>query len=85
MEKNLGASILKDIINGLSGILNKEAKDMISIFAMVLIPMGLMYSVVFLPQRLIKEVNKPEKCWEVQSVNGKAYKVNTCTGVVVVI
>lgn len=72
--------MFKDIISGMSGILNKDAKDMISAFAMVLIPLGLMWSIVFLPQLLMKEINKPEKCWAIQSANGKSYKINACTG-----
>jgi hypothetical protein len=71
---------LKEILSGLSGVLNKDAKNMISMFAMVLVPMGLMYSVIYLPQMLTKEINKPEQCWDIKSVEGKAFKLNLCTG-----
>ncbi len=61
-------------------MLNQEAKDIISIFAMGFVPLGLIWSVMLLPQAVLEETNKPEKCWELQEIQGIVYKVNACTG-----
>jgi hypothetical protein len=52
------------------------------------VPKGLVVLLVFAAivalgyfgRDFIKQLGPPERCWELQEVEGKLYKVNPCTG-----
>lgn len=68
------------LIKQLLSFIPEDGKEMIGVYLMVFIPMGIVFGFVYLPQYLEKLSESSEKCWELQEVKDKTYKVNTCTG-----
>jgi len=68
------------ILSALLSILPKESREFIGVYVMILAPMALIYGVTYLPQ-ILESMTKPsEKCWELQELKERIFKVNTCTG-----
>lgn len=68
------------MIRALVSILPKEMRDFAGFFVMMFIAMAAVYGVAYLPKLLKNIVSPSEKCWELQDIRSKVYKVNKCTG-----
>ncbi len=68
------------ILSALLSILPKESREFIGVYVMILAPMALIYGIIYLPQILGSMTKPSEKCWELQELKERIFKVNTCTG-----
>ena len=80
---NDGGNNVSGVVGALLSVANKETKEMVNhvlqlvlIFAMAFVPMAIMLWALYTP--------KPH-CWRLQAVNGTTYKVNACTGKVILL
>jgi len=75
---------ISEIIKSAFSVLNKDARDMISVFVAVFTPMLMVFGFFFIfmwGMKTLDSFDEPkDKCWSVQELKGKIYSVNQCTG-----
>lgn len=71
------------ILKALLSILPKEAREFIGIYMMAFAPIIIISVVMILQNMAQKSSEEDKKCWSLQELQNKAYKINQCTGEVV--
>lgn len=76
--------MLRKLLLELLGFISSDDKKLIGgilgILLFVLMPMLIIGGAIHL-LKTMENLSKPDaKCWEVQNVDGRIFKVNTCTG-----
>jgi hypothetical protein len=72
------------ILERLIPMVPEPMREMVGVMLGLFLFMGLVYAIGFGPMYLLRLVREPTKqCWDIKGVEGRVFKVNSCTGEVV--